>query len=308
MLEVVARSEKSLDIFCGMPAHSRTHLSLFDPLGQRERGYNNNKSMSIWTKAGRTEITGDLLRKIVAAFKPTSFSTLVDYDTPKGCANKRMTKAISRTEDYAKITFTPNGKELSSDAFVSLGGGYSSYHRKLLAQGLGTKPYAEGFALDLSDFATGNRWNANRTDAFDEPEIKRLLDIDELPATKPRLVEGVFDPSQILYLIQQGIDLFDSSYAAALSEEGKAFKLSDSFPAQPQFVVLDLSDKKYADDFTPLFPQCKCYTCQNYTRAYVYHLRNTHEMNENILLMLHNLTEFDRMFVRIRENLAQNCN
>lgn len=68
-------------------------------------------------------------------------------------------------------------QELSSEAFVSLGGGYSSYHRKLLAQGLGTKPYAEGFALDLSDFATGNRWNANRTDAFDEPEIKRLLDI-----------------------------------------------------------------------------------------------------------------------------------
>lgn len=102
-----------------------------------------------------------------------------------------MTKAISRTEDYNKVTFTTNGKvsncvqpnaaddflELTSESFVSLGGGYSSYHRKLLAQSLATKPYAEGFALDLSDFATGNKWNADRSDAFDEPEIKRLLDI-----------------------------------------------------------------------------------------------------------------------------------
>ncbi|VDN29660.1 unnamed protein product [Cylicostephanus goldi] len=62
-----------------------------------------------------------------------SFDTMLDYDTPKGSLNKRMTKAIERTKSFNDFIFREDGDNLEGAVLISLGGGFSDYHRRKCA-------------------------------------------------------------------------------------------------------------------------------------------------------------------------------
>lgn len=82
---------------------------------------------------------------------------------------------------------------------------------------------------------------------------------------------------------------------------------------------MDLNKEEHKTEKAPLVEGCKCYTCKNYTRAYIYHMLEVKEMNANILLAIHNVAMYDRFFEIIRGHvgprfgpfveayLAQNC-
>ncbi|TKR86377.1 hypothetical protein L596_010981 [Steinernema carpocapsae] len=307
-VEVIKEFGKGLKAFCGIPGDKIVHLSILDPIGTCYTGYNDTKSEAIWTKSGRRSIIPEHLREIVESMKVNSFSTLLDYDTPTDTKNKRLTKAVNRTSDWLDDLFRMEQDETPSalSAVVAIGGGFSAFHRERSARELGTNLFAMGFSIDLAPFSL-NEKNQLRV-PYSETEIRALLgdSLSYLPEGKLRLCEGSFTPAQIMFLISLGFDMFDSSYATMLAEEGKALRLASDFPANLQFATLDFTDKTFEEDFTPLFEDCQCYTCKNYTKGYLRHLHNTDELLGPMLLTIHNLTEFDEMFSRIREYLTSN--
>ncbi|VDN26031.1 unnamed protein product [Cylicostephanus goldi] len=241
-----------------------------------------------------------------------------------------MTKAIERTKSFNDFIFREDGENLEGAVLISLGGGFSDYHRRKCAVDVGLSRKCSGYSVDLRDFVHGKE--------VDKEELKKLVEetFGPLPPAKLRFVAGVFDPAMVLYLTKLGFDLFDSSYAVKMAEEvnvfmlalnvfmlalpqehqiysqisislfqAKALRLADDFPHSSRFELLDFNDDKYADDYDKLFDSCDCYTCKNYTRMYLRHLTNTKELLGPILLVIHNMAEYQRMFSLIRKAIDE---
>jgi queuine tRNA-ribosyltransferase len=102
-----------------------------------------------------------------------------------------------------------------------------------------------------------------------------------LPENKPRYLMGIGTPWDIAYAIRCGIDMFDCVSPTRLARHGSAF----SFEGR-----LALKNARFTEEFKPLDPDCVCYTCKNYTRAYLHHLVRANEMSGAALLSLHNIT------------------
>ncbi|KAK6024347.1 tRNA-guanine transglycosylase [Ostertagia ostertagi] len=223
-----------------------------------------------------------------------SFDTMLDYDVPRGSLNKRLSKAIDRTKTFYELV-VDHDESPEGAVIVSLGGGFNDYYRRKCAVDVGLNKRCDGSIL--REFTHGSE--------VDKEELKKLVEetfvgIGPLPPTRFRFVAGPFDPAMVLYLVRLGFDCFDSSYAIKISEEAKCLRLADDYPYSSQFELLDFNDDKYADDYGRVFDSCDCYTCKNYTRMYLRHLTNTKELLGPILLVIHNLTEYQRMFLLIR--------
>jgi tRNA-guanine family transglycosylase len=67
--------------------------------------------------------------------------------------------------------------------------------------------------------------------------------------------------------------------------------------------MLDLSKEEFKQSKEPIVKGCRCYTCSNYNRAYINHMLEVKEMNANILIVIHNVTQFDLLFDQIRDNI-----
>lgn len=102
---------------------------------------------------------------------------------------------------------------------------------------------------------------------------------EELPANKPKHLLGISEPDDIFSGIENGIDTFDCVSPTRVARNGAAYTLDGRF---------NLKAARYFDDFSPLDPDCDCYTCQNYTRAYINHLYKAKEILAAILVSNHN--------------------
>jgi len=101
-----------------------------------------------------------------------------------------------------------------------------------------------------------------------------------LPKDKPRYLMGVGSPDYLLEAVLAGIDMCDCVLPTRIARNGTAFTSSG------KVVVRNAT---YERDFTPLDSECDCYTCKNYTRAYIRHLIKVNEILGVKLLSIHNL-------------------
>ena len=108
----------------------------------------------------------------------------------------------------------------------------------------------------------------------------------KLPADKPRYLMGVGTPEDLLFAIEQGIDMFDCVSATRYGRHGTAF--SDEG-------LIKVGNARYASDFSSLTPDCDCYACKNFTKAYFHHLQREGEMLGGVLLGLHNIVYLNRI-------------
>uniref|UniRef100_A0A1I7T6A8 Queuine tRNA-ribosyltransferase accessory subunit 2 n=3 Tax=Caenorhabditis tropicalis TaxID=1561998 RepID=A0A1I7T6A8_9PELO len=294
--KIIEKFGKGAPKFCGIPASSAIHLTPFDPLGKLPGGYNDSKSVAIWTPNGKVSLDVKTWRSIINSFGCESFETLVDYDTPRDAGQKKLLKAVERTRTFHEQLFQQDEK-VKGERIVTLGGGFSKYHRRKCAMEVGLAEETSAYSVEFREFSEGKE--------VDEKEIVELLEetFSPLPPTKLRYIAGPFNPKTILFLIKNGIDLFDSSFPVKLADEGHAFCLADDYPTSSNFEIVDFNNQKFADDFTTPFAGCECYTCKKYTKGYLQHLLNTHELLASILLVIHNITEYDRMFKLIRKSL-----
>ena len=120
------------------------------------------------------------------------------------------------------------------------------------------------------------------------------LDIlnDIMPHDKPRYLMGVGYPSNIVEGIARGVDMFDCVMPTRNGRNGTLFISSGR---------VNIKGKIHSEDFTSLDPECDCYTCRNFTRAYLRHLAMSGEILGARLCSWHNL----RFTVRIAEQARE---
>lgn len=114
---------------------------------------------------------------------------------------------------------------------------------------------------------------------------------------------GSLSPEEIVMRINEGIDLFDSSFATDASTKGLALNIA---VPTGETTTLDLSLPEYFEDFTPLSKDCGCISCQGEdqtTRAYIHHLVKTEEMLAYSFLTSHNLWQLSHLLSCIRESM-----
>ncbi|CAG8619483.1 4414_t:CDS:2, partial [Racocetra persica] len=134
------------------------------------------------------------------------------------------------------------------------------------------------------------------------------VSLKHLPKNKPRVACGLGAPEYVLLGIFEGVDIFNTSYPSDMTSLGHAltFWLIDDGIRNGQEKFIDLWNDKYRTDFKPILDGCKCYACQNHTRAYIHHLLKTHEMLATVLLMSHNLFHYLQFFTNIRKSMKLN--
>lgn len=113
-----------------------------------------------------------------------------------------------------------------------------------------------------------------------------------LPEDKPRYLMGVGTPDYLFEAVIRGIDMADCVLPTRIARNGTAMT------SQGRVVI---RNAKYAKDFTPLDDECDCYTCKNYSRAYIRHLFNVNEILGLRLTTIHNL----RFLIKVMENIRE---
>ena len=116
-----------------------------------------------------------------------------------------------------------------------------------------------------------------------------------LPEDKPRYLMGVGTPEDLVYGVRCGIDMFDCVMPTRNARNGSLFTTAG---------IIRIRNSKYRRDFGPLDAECSCYTCQNFTRAYLRHLHVENEILGSQLHTLHNLHFYVSLMRGIRRAIC----
>ena len=131
-----------------------------------------------------------------------------------------------------------------------------------------------------------------------EADMLKVLDIVEplMPPDKPHYLMGVGTPRQIVEGVMRGIDMFDCVLPTRMARNGSAYLPTGTIP---------IKAGAYKEDFTPIMEGCQCYTCRNFTKAYIRHLLNCNEILGSRLMTIHNLHFYLQLAKDIRTHLEE---
>ena len=148
-------------------------------------------------------------------------------------------------------------------------------------------------AMDFDGYALGGL-------SVGEPKQEMIAVIEHcaaaMPAPKPRYLMGVGTPQDIVHAVSQGIDMFDCVMPTRNARNGHLFT---------SLGLLRLRNSRYRQDTTAVDENCGCYTCQNFSRAYLHHLDKCKEMLGAQLNTIHNLTFYQHLMRSLREAIEQ---
>uniref|UniRef100_A0A2I3HXF0 Queuine tRNA-ribosyltransferase accessory subunit 2 n=1 Tax=Nomascus leucogenys TaxID=61853 RepID=A0A2I3HXF0_NOMLE len=318
----------------GVPAMAQLTLSSLaehhEVLTEYKEGVGKFISVSVWSVAGRVEMTVSKFMAIQQALQPDWFQCLSDGEVSckEATSIKRVRKSVDRS-----LLFLDNCLRLQEESEVLqksviigvIEGGDVMEERLRSARETAKRPVG-GFLLD--------GFQGNPTTL--ETRLCLLSSVTaELPEDKPRLISGVSRPDEVLECIERGVDLFESFFPYQVTERGCALTFRFDYQPNPEETLLqqngtqeeikcmdqikkiettgcnqeitsfeiNLKEKKYQEDFNPLVRGCSCYCCKNHTRAYIHHLLVTNELLAGVLLMMHNFEHYFGFFHSIREAL-----
>ena len=189
-------------------------------------------------------------------------------------------KSMERTTRWAKRCKEAHNRKEEQGLFGIIQGGFYKDLRKQSAEDL--------IKLDFPGYAIGGI-------SVGEPK-EEFLDILNytaplMPENKPRYLMGVGTPDYLVEAAIAGIDMCDCVIPTRLARHGTAFT------SKGKIVVRNAS---YERDFNPLDDECDCYTCKNYTRAYIRHLVKTNEILGIRLLSIHNIKFLTNLMDKVR--------
>lgn len=120
--------------------------------------------------------------------------------------------------------------------------------------------------------------------------------IPHLPTNKPRYLMGVGSADALIEGCIRGIDMFDCVLPTRIARHGTAMT---------SFGRVVIKNQQYERDFTPLDPECDCYTCRNYTKSYLRHLFKAEEMFGQRLLSYHNVYFLLKLMEQVRQAIKE---
>ena len=194
--------------------------------------------------------------------------------------------SMERTTRWAKRCKEAHTTE-NQALFGIIQGGFFEDLRKKSAEDL--------IALDLPGYAIGGISVGEPKEEF----LKMLYYTTPLMSKdKPRYLMGVGTPDYLIEAALAGIDMCDCVLPTRIARNGTALT------SHGKVVVRNAT---YERDWTPLDPECDCYTCKNYTRAYIRHLVKANEILGVRLLSIHNLRFLTRLMENIRTAIENDC-
>jgi queuine tRNA-ribosyltransferase len=205
---------------------------------------------------------------------------------------KYQEKALERTRLWAKRCLSEHDrltKERSNKPYQALfgvlqGAQYEELRRKA-AQDLGAMN-EDGVSFD--GFGIGG--------ALDKQTLGEILRWvnEELPENKPRHFLGIGEPDDLFVGVENGADTFDCVAPSRQARTGSVFTKDGR---------LNISNAPHKREFKPIEDDCTCYTCQNYTRAYICHLFRSKEMLASTLATIHNQHFIVGLVDQMRESI-----
>jgi len=208
-----------------------------------------------------------------------------DECIPYPCSYEQALDAKERTTRWAERCRASHHREDQALFGIIQGG----MHRDLRLQST-----AELAVLDFPGYGIGGL-----SVGEPKPLMYEVLDylVPAMPQNKPRYLMGVGSPDCLLEGVYRGVDMFDCVLPTRIARNGTVFTREGK---------LVVRNAEYARDFRPLDPECDCYTCRNFSRAYIRHLIKANEVLGIRLTTLHNLRFVLRLMENIREAIAGN--
>jgi len=206
---------------------------------------------------------------------------LIPYPAPKEAVKKGVDLTIKWAERSMKVWKEVENHK--SGIFGIIQGGIERDFR--------LKCLEELMKLDFSGYALGGLFVGEPKD--DSIEVIDYL-TSSIPDKYPRYLMGSGTPEDIFTAVEMGVDLFDCVLPTRNARTGTLFTYKGK--------VL-IKQARYAEDPEPIDPDCQCYTCRNFSRAYLRHLFKADELNSFILNTIHNLYFYLDIMKKIRQSI-----
>lgn len=209
----------------------------------------------------------------------------LDHVVPYPSSDDQARDAMERTIRWARRSRNYHEEWESQALFGIVQGGFSAELRKICCSA-----FAE---MDFPGYALGGL-------SVGEPLelMNQILDVSAplLPKDKPRYLMGVGSADALLEGVARGIDLFDCVLPTRIARNGRAM-IPEGY--------LTLRNAEFAGDMEPIDPQCSCYCCRNYSRAYIRHLLKSKEILGLRLITYHNLFFLANFMAKIRRAIRE---
>ncbi|MFH0930034.1 MAG: tRNA guanosine(34) transglycosylase Tgt [Candidatus Moraniibacteriota bacterium] len=239
---------------------------------------------------------------------------VLDECPPYPCSRKYAKKSLERTTRWAQRCKKYFDKRISN---LKLKIKNLKFKRPLLfgiIQGsvykdLRIESAKQLLELDLDGYAIGGV-------AVGEPreKMKKILEwvLPMLPEDKPRYLMGLGRPEEIVFAVENGIDMFDCVIPTRNARHGSLFvwlarnasraklALRSDAGGKNFYETINITNAKFKKDLKPIDKNCDCYTCKNYTRAYLRHLFAVGEPLAGRLATIHNLKFYQDLMKRLR--------
>ncbi len=193
---------------------------------------------------------------------------------------KRTIKWAREAIDYHKFKQS-KGEGLTQNIFGIIQGGTDEAARKFCAKALCEMPF-DGLAIGGLSVGESNQEMYDTVQAV----------MPYIDAARPRYLMGVGTPEDLVENVARGVDMFDCVMPTRNARNGTLFT---------SFGKINIKSAKFATDPAPVDPQCDCYACRNYSRAYLSHLYRAGELTFFRLASLHNLHYYLNLMRQMRE-------
>ncbi len=205
---------------------------------------------------------------------------VLDECPPHPSTREYLEKSLALTNRWALRSLRARTRpELALFAIIQ--GGMDTELRLRAVRELTAHPF-DGFALGGLSVGEGQKAMLETLDAT----------TPHMPELKPRYLMGVGTPSDIVEAVARGVDMFDCVLPTRNARNGMFFTSQGN---------IAIKHASFTRDEDPPDRQCSCYTCSNYSRAYIRHLYKAGEILASRLITLHNLHHYQRLLSRIRE-------
>jgi len=203
---------------------------------------------------------------------------------------KYQTEALDRTHSWARRSLEEHNK-LNTENKISLfgivqGGREESLRKKsakfiseVEVDGKKFDGYGIGGSFAKEDMSTAVKW------------VNEIL-----PEEKPRHLLGIGEPEDLFMGIENGVDLFDCVLPTRLGRNGTLYTKTGK---------IHITNSEFREDITPVESDCECYSCQNYSKAYIAHLFRGKEMLAGTLASIHNLHFIVNLVKQIRQSILE---